>query len=54
MKAILAQTRNSRVDYYFLLNRLKSVDFFSEVALLLHHHLLAANATLEQQVDALK
>ncbi len=37
---IIADSRNSRIDYYFILNEMKSTDFFSEVAALFSQDLM--------------
>ena len=31
LRAIVAESHNSRVDYYFVLSEMKNADFFSEV-----------------------
>ena len=35
LKNIVSGSHNSRIDFYFLLNEMKTTDFFNEVSLLL-------------------
>jgi hypothetical protein len=40
LATIIADSHNSRIDYYFVLNEMKSTDFFSEVTALLSQDLM--------------
>jgi hypothetical protein len=54
LSSIISESRNSRIDYYFVLNEMKSTDFFSEVAALLSQDLLQRNSRIEKENVKLK
>jgi hypothetical protein len=48
LSTIIAESRNSRIDYYFILNEMKSTDFFSEVAGIIAQDILQRNNRIER------
>lgn len=54
LSGIIGESRNSRIDYYFVLSEMKDTDFFSEVAALLSQDLLQRSSRLEKENARLK
>jgi hypothetical protein len=54
IESIIAESHNSRIDYYFILNEMKSTDFFSEVAAIVAQDLTQRSARIEKENGRLR
>lgn len=48
LSTIIGESRNSRIDYYFVLNEMKTTDFFSEMTALISQDLLQRSSRVEK------